>query len=133
MNWMSAFENNGNFWADGMSYEDVEAINFLHDQFVSLDGYRDSAERLNNWDSVWFMRANRCLQRYLENEYFYAGPEDTYYGDYAGAVEFLHGLFSEISDYTPILMMPPAAWWKMWRITTIPSIRPPIPMMPTAY
>lgn len=100
MSCMANFENSGYFWSGDVSYEDEEAINFLHDQFVSLDGYRDSAERLNNWDSVWFLRANRYLQRYLENEYFYAGPEDTYYGHYEGAVEFLQGLFTEISDYS---------------------------------
>lgn len=99
MNWMTQFENNGNFWTNDTTYEDEEAINFLHDQFVSLEGYRDSAERLNNWDSVWFIRANRYLQRYLENEYFYAGPEDTYYSHHSGAVEFLQGLFTEISGY----------------------------------
>ena len=100
MDWMTRFEEYGNFYTDDMTYEDEEAINFLHDQFSSFNGYKDSADRLANWDSVWFMRANRYLQRYLENEYFYAGPEDTYYGDYAGAVEYLHGLFTEIGDYS---------------------------------
>ena len=100
MNWMTHFEEYGNFYTDDMTYEDEEAINFLHDQFASFNGYKDSADRLANWDSVWFMRANRYLQRYLENDYFHAGPEDTYYGDYAGAVEYLHGLFTEIGDYS---------------------------------
>lgn len=100
MDWMSHFEEYGNFYTDDMTYEDEEAINFLHDQFASFNGYKDSADRLANWDSVWFMRANRYLQRYLENEHFYAGPEDTYYDDYAGAVEYLHGMFTEIGDYS---------------------------------
>ena len=99
MSWMQDFENNGYFWTSDQTYEDEEAVNRLYDEFASFGDYKDSAERISNWDSVWFMRANRYLQRYLENEYFYAGPEDTYHGHYSGAVEFLHGLFTDIADY----------------------------------
>lgn len=100
MNWLNEYEQYGYFWTNDTNYEDEAAINFLQAEFEACDGYKDSAERLANWDSVWFTRANRYLQRYLENGYFYADPEDTYYNDYSGAVEFLHGLFTDISDYS---------------------------------
>lgn len=99
MNLMTHFEEYGNFYLNDRNYEDEEAVNFLHDQFASFDGYKDSADRLANWDSVWFIRANRYLQRYLNDGYFYAGPEDTHYNDYSGAMDFVHGLFTEIADY----------------------------------
>lgn len=99
MNLLQLFEENGSFWTNDQNYEDEEAINYLHDQFTACGGYRDSADLLANWDSVYFMRANGYLQRYLENGYFYAGPEDVYYND-ANAIEYLHGLFNEIADYS---------------------------------
>ena len=92
----------GNFYCD-ISEEyyydsDDNAISYLYDQFAAMGDYADADEILANWDVVKYSRAMRYLTTFENRNSFYIG--ETYYGWNRETLDFIKGLFEEISGYS---------------------------------
>ena len=99
-NWNEYLEY-GSFWCDmtGENYSDGNdnALAYLQDQFTALGDYADAADYLANFDALRFSRAMRYLTRFEERNNFWIG--ETNYPWNLETLNFIKGLFEEISDY----------------------------------